>query len=386
MRRFSLAYLLLCPILGANHGANAAFTWPSSIDELEDIMFLSTGYRSKGFNSLVIPCSFSSADPTSTTRMNSAEWLRTAFHDMATANVYLGTGGMDASLVFELGGDNIGPAFATTITNMAPFLTTKSSMADLFSMGVYSSVRSCGGPIVPVRTGRVDATTAGSPGVPLPQNSLFTFQNQFVRMGFNATEMIQLVACGHTIGGVHSANFPQIVPPSTAFQQFDTTRDAFDNRVITEFVANNSVDPMTSTFAASSGRAADTLIFNSDKPTTNAMVNAATFQSVCQNLLQRMIEVVPPGVVLTTQIVVYEVKPMGLQLSLLPGGTQLSLTGDIRVRTTSRAANQIATVQLLYTDRNGNIGGTITTVVTGTAAGFDDTFSVSTSGDLSRSL
>ena len=102
-----------------------------------------------------------------------------------------------------------------------------------------------------------------------------------------------------------------------------------------------------------------------------------TFATTCAIMLQKMIEVVPSGVTLTDPIVPYEVKPYVVQLALLGGGSQLSFTGEIRVRTTSRT---VSSVQLVYKDRSGGSSCgdcTITTSATGTASGFDDTFSVS---------
>ncbi|KAL9626336.1 MAG: hypothetical protein Q9204_007388, partial [Flavoplaca sp. TL-2023a] len=225
--------------------AVAAPTWPSSVDELEDIMMLNTGYRARGFADPVTPCS-KGAGPG---RVTAAEFVRTAFHDMATGNIYLGNGGLDASIVFELnngGGDNIGQAFPTSLTYFAPYLSSRSSMADIIAMSMYTAVRACGGPVIPFRTGRVDASEAGPPGVPLPQNSLFTFQNQFARTGFDSTQMIQVVACGHTLGGVHAENFPQIVPEGSApddVKQFDNTAK-FDNKIATDYVSGQSTDPL----------------------------------------------------------------------------------------------------------------------------------------------
>src|SRR5690349_24287020 len=80
--------------------ADAAPSWPSSIDELEDLMFLTKGYRRRTFSDLVTPCSKS---PNTAGRINAAEWIRTAFHDMAPADVTNGIGGLDGSLMFELG-------------------------------------------------------------------------------------------------------------------------------------------------------------------------------------------------------------------------------------------------------------------------------------------
>jgi catalase (peroxidase I) len=95
-----------------------------------------------------------------------------------------------------------------------------------------------------MRGGRVDATAAGPIGVPQPQNSQGTFENQFARMGFNATDMIQMTACGHTLGGVHAGDFPNIVAPGTApndFQLFDTTVE-FDNDIATRYISGNDTD------------------------------------------------------------------------------------------------------------------------------------------------
>ncbi|KAI4102702.1 MAG: hypothetical protein L6R37_004233 [Teloschistes peruensis] len=373
-----LSLVLLISLLFTRlHGAAAAPTWPSSVDELEDIMFLNTGYRARGFATAVTPCSFSAQGPG---RIAAAEWIRTAFHDMATGNVFQGTGGLDASLVFELGGDNVGPAFETTLTTYAPFLTSRSSMSDIIAMGIYTAVRSCGGPVVPIKTGRIDAIEAGPPGVPQPQNSLFTFQNQFQRTGFDTSQMIAVTACGHTVGGVHAANFPQIVPPGSApndYKLMDSTTK-FDEKIASEYVAGKSTDPLTVGPAQAAGKASDLRVFSADgNATISKLADPATFASTCQAMLQKMIEVVPSSTTLTDPIAAYDVKPAALQLTLQPGGSQLQFSGEIRVRTTSRPASQISTVQLVYKDRAGgsDCGGCkISATQKGTAAGFDDSF------------
>lgn len=379
--------ILTCIVGVLQYGAvpaAAAPTWPSSIDELEDIIMLNTGYRARGFAVAVTPCSFSAEG---NGRIAAAEWLRTAFHDMATGSVFTGTGGLDASLIFELGGDNIGPAFVTTLTTFAPFLTSRSSMADIIAAGVYTAVRSCGGPAVPIKAGRIDATAAGPPGVPLPQNSLFTFQSQFERTGFNVTEMIAVTACGHTIGGVHASNFPDIVTVGSAppddFVHFDATT-VFDEKIASEYVAGKTTDPLSVGPCVTPKKCSDVRVFEADgNVTIAAMANPATFRNMCQAMLQKMIEVVPSGTVLTAPISPYDIKPNAIQLTLLAGGTSLLFTGEIRVRTTVRPASQIASVQLVYKDRTGasTCGScTISTTSKGTAAGFDDSFVVSEPG------
>ena len=89
-----------------------------------------------------------------------------------------------------------------------------SLVADLIAMGTIFAYASCGGPnhaSIPFRGGRVDAKSAGPPGVPEPQQDLQSHTDSFRRQGFNQSEMIALVACGHTVGGVRKDDFPTIV-------------------------------------------------------------------------------------------------------------------------------------------------------------------------------
>lgn len=375
--------LLAIAVTHQNGRASAAQTWPSPQDELEDIMFLNTGYRARGFSVPVTPCGFSDEGPG---RHAAAEWLRTAFHDMATGSSFTKVGGLDASIAFELGGnggENVGKAFRSTLLNLVPFFSKRASMADLIALGVYTSVRACGGPVIPVKTGRKDATKRGPVGVPQPQNQIQTFKDQFERMGFPVEEMIEMVACGHTIGGVHPSNFPQIVAPGSVpddFAHFDTTVNGFDEKVASEYISDKSIDPLVSRFAAISERDADFRVFVADNNATiRALANPTTFQSRCAAVLQKMIELVPASSALSPDpIVAYDVKPGQLQLTLVDGGERISFGGEIRVRTTTRPESSISSVKLVFKDRDGgnNCGGSceITTEMKGTASGFDDSF------------
>ncbi|KAK3685494.1 hypothetical protein B0T22DRAFT_381071 [Podospora appendiculata] len=357
-------------------------TWPAATDEMEELVYQLQGFKGRLFNDMINPCNNEAAGPG---RVTSSEWLRVGFHDMATANRYFGTGGIDASLQFELtNGENTGPGHNTTLKFYANYLSERSSMADLIAAGVYASVRACGGPVVPLRLGRIDATEAGSSGVPQPQNSVITFRQQFDRMGFTPTEMIQVTACGHTLGGVHSAEFPELVPAGTGVNGqvgLDSTVAGFDNKVVTEYLDGTTKNPLVVGPGVAVGRNADFKVYNSDANVTmKTLTTAAAFASVCQTVLQKMIEVVPAGVVLTDPVVPYMVKPVDMQLTLNTGGTTLLLTGYIRVRTTNLPASSIKNVVLTWKDRTGgnNCGsaGTCTTTATlqGVSQGFDDTF------------
>lgn len=303
---------------------------------------------------------------------------------MSTHNRFSGTGGVDGSLQFELtNGENTGPGHNTTLQFYAHYLTSRSSMADLIAAGVYASVRSCGGPVIPLRLGRRDATGAGASGVPQPQNSVGTFRSQFDRMGFSQTEMIQLVACGHSLGSVHSAEFPQIVPASVGQIGFDSTNTQFDNKVVTEYVSGNTTNPLVVGAAIAVNRHSDFKVFNSDgNATINTMTSPTAYNDICQTVLQKMIDVVPAGVTLTDPIAPYAVKPVDMQLTLNTGGTTFLLTGSIRVRTTELPASSISNVVLTWKDRNGgnscgsSTSCSVTATLQGVSTGFDDTFGV----------
>lgn len=60
-------------------------------------------------------------------------------------------------------------------------------------MGVVHAVAGNGGPLIPFRAGRVDATGPGPAGVPQPHEDLATHTESFRKQGFNRSEMIELV-------------------------------------------------------------------------------------------------------------------------------------------------------------------------------------------------
>ncbi|OTA02666.1 hypothetical protein A9Z42_0030630 [Trichoderma parareesei] len=371
----------LVGLLSLTSSALADPTWPNAIDEIEEIMTQLQSFRARKFADTVSPCSNEASGPG---RQNAAEWLRVGFHDMSTANTYFGIGGLDGSLQYELdNGENTGPGHRTTLEFMAPYVSPRSTLADLIALGVYTSVRSCGGPAVPIRVGRIDATGKGAPGVPQPQNSVATFKQQFDRMGFSVEEMIQVTACGHTLGGVHNTEFPDIVPAGTGLDGesgLDTSDAVFDNLVVTEYLSGETKNPLVVGPSIKIDKNSDFKVFNADgNQTMEALADAETFKSVCKTVLQKMIDVVPPSVKLTDPIVPYKVKPVNLQLTLINGGSTLQLTGFIRVKTTGLAQGSISSVSITYKNRRGTTDcGLSTCVVTstvqGASQGFDDTF------------
>jgi hypothetical protein len=192
-------------ILWIGHG-QSSYVWPDEkTDRMEGFLFDGDTF----FKAFFPNCT---NDPGQNI---AAEWLRTAYHDMATADVVAGTGGLDASLCWEADRDeNAGNAINNTFHAAAPFQTRQTSMSDMLALMARFAVGYCsnGTVVIPFRAGRVDADGPGPKGVPKPEEDIESHTRSFARQGFNVSEMIALVACGHTMGGVHNTDFPEIAP------------------------------------------------------------------------------------------------------------------------------------------------------------------------------
>ncbi|KAK0212134.1 heme peroxidase [Desarmillaria ectypa] len=350
----SLAFLAALTVV-------CAYTWPSNIDYLEGLIYQQAGYRRYGVIDGVNPCGFSSAGEG---RQAAAEWVRTAFHDMITHNTTDGTGGMDASIMFEMDRpENPGAAFNGTMNFMINYYNKQTSMADLFALAVYLAVGSCGGPLIAMRGGRIDAASAGPAGVPEPTDDLDTIVAQFATAGFNTSDMIQMVACGHTLGGIHGVDFPNITgnDSSTNFVHFDNTFNSFDTAVVTEYLDGTTDNPLV---VGPDGSNSDLLVFSADgNVTMRSLSDDESFTTTCKDILQRMIEVVPSSVTLSDVIEPIPIKPVAIQMTFDSSGA-LAFTGEIRVLVSDRVDTNL-TVQLHYADHEGNIpsNNTVSTVV-----------------------
>lgn len=347
-----MRYLALAAITSV---ATADYVWPSPSDHMEDLLYLQDGFQRHGFIDGILSCAFGQNEPG---RQNSAEWIRTAYHDMSTADVSAGTGGLDASIMFETHRpENKGDAFNNTFGHLHAFHTTRSSGADLLALAVVGSMAVCGGHDVPLRVGRIDATEAGRPGVPEPQEDIDTHTKKFAMQGFNQTEMIELVACGHTLGGVHSVNFPEItgndgVGNVTAFE-YDGSQYQFDNKVVTEYLANKTSNPLVS--GHNETMESDRRIFGADNGATmRALADPKHFQERCALLMAKMIDTVPSTVTLSEPLQPIDVKPYINTLSLNSNGS-IDFSGTIRVHydgATGRSNKDLA-ASITYVDRAG---------------------------------
>ncbi|KAJ7227460.1 heme peroxidase [Mycena pura] len=320
-----MALPLLVLILATCSAVIQAYTWPDlAYDYVEEFLWLEL----TGFAGIPAVCAPSSGNPDGTTPSIQAQWLRTAYHDMATFNA--GVGGMDGSLFFELDrAENIGAGLSNTRNQFIKHISKYTPIPDLIAAGAVVAVGQCGGPSLSFRPGRVLAAGPGPSGVPVPTGTLAQHTAAFQRQGFTATEMIGLVACGHTLGGVTAVDFPTINTGS-AIAPFDDTR-LFDNHIATNYVHGPSVNPLVNGPAVSES---DARIFSSDGNVTmqSFASSASTFNSTCATLpvLERMINTVPTGVTLRDPVVPIPFKPRDYLLSITPAGTlNLQVTADI---------------------------------------------------------
>lgn len=84
---------------------------------------------------------------------------------------------------------------------MAAKETYTSTVADCVALGLVMAVGNCGGPTVPYRAGRIDATGPGPDIQCNPDSNITQTLGVFHQAGMTQEEGITLVACGHTMGG-----------------------------------------------------------------------------------------------------------------------------------------------------------------------------------------
>lgn len=241
--------------------------------------------------------------------------------------------------MYELDRDeNLGRAFNRTFADMASFVNPRASAADLLALSVVAAAAGCGGQKIPFRAGRIDAIMAGPPGVPKPEQSLESHRTTFHRAGFNDSDMIALVACGHTLGRVHGDENQHVTggeASDTNVVSFDNTPAAFDTAVVLGYLENDGVNPLV--FNHNDTLNSDKRIFGVDgNVTMHAIADKETFQTTCAGVFEQMINTVPDHVTLSDPLELIDVKPYIDTLELSNDGTAIIFKGRIRVRTTNR--------------------------------------------------
>ncbi|KAJ7748379.1 heme peroxidase [Mycena metata] len=259
-------------VLGA-----AVFNWPDPLlDTLDDQLYLPFV---SAVSTFALNC---------TPRDNStiaAQWLRLAYHDMATHDSATGTGGLDTSIIFEFDRpqqrQDIGAGMLESLVDFLVSPNEYVGMADVIAMGAINAVVGCGGPVIPFR-------------------DLASHIASFKAQGFNETEMISLVACGHSLGGVR-------------------VKEYLDGTTENVLVVGSNVTTRS-----------DLRIFSSDSNVTmQSLASPDTFNQVCSDLIGRMLDTVPSTVTLTEPI-----EPLDFKVTntlLFPQGGSLAFLATLRI-------------------------------------------------------
>lgn len=307
---------------------------------LEHILVDTRGAHNSDFIDAITPCTNYVSGAQTFGRTTAAQWLRVSFHDFVTADVVAGTGGIDASIGFEtLRAENSGSAMNDSLGFFRPYVSSKIGTADFIALSVVMGVGNCGGPQIPLRGGRIDATGPGASGVPAPETSLEETLDFFGGAGFNRVDSIGLTACGHTMGSVHHGGFPTVVGNETVSDNntaggvhFDSTVATFDTLVVHEYLNSTGGQggPLVTSFNETSR--SDLRLYESDNNSTMiALANQGDgFLDTCSTLFQRMLETVPKGVVLSDVVAPLPVKPVNATLEF-DQDDNLIFTGHIRV-------------------------------------------------------
>lgn len=263
--------------------------------------------------------------------------------------------------------ENTGDAFNGTFGFTGNYYNIRASSADLIALSTVVAVGSCGGPKIPFRAGRIDATEAGPLGVPKPDQDIDTHTQIFAKAGFNTSDMITMVACGHTLGGIHGKDFPEITfnEAETNFEHFEgnDSFSSFDNDVVTKYL--DGTTPNMLAVGKNETTNSDKRVFNADgNSTMKALADPDTFQSQCASILARMIDTVPSDVKLTDPIEPIVIKPDITSFGLI-NATHLTLSGRIRVLSDADSyTDQV--VSLIYTPHRAN--STLNTTIATTRA------------------
>ncbi|KAJ6616379.1 heme peroxidase [Mycena sp. CBHHK59/15] len=357
-----------------------AYVWPSpQLDALESARFDQIGFNAAdgALAGFIEPCD-SFLFGINTGRSNAADWIRTAYHDMATHNVTDGTGGLDASIRFaeeQARPENAGDGFRNTFLIVFLQVNRYVSIADSLALAAIIAIENWLQAAVPKSPSGADALTPESPTYQVSLNRRKTWtrtsppspakdsgrlndQPRRVRVR-NVSKKCppHLTIARHTFGGVQHDPFPDIVgalddPNNTEeVAHFDSTFVTFDNNIATEYISGTTQNPLVVGFNDTTN--SDQRIFGSDGNVTmlSFAKSPKLFASTCADLFARMLNTVPSGVQLTDVITPLPVKPANVEL-LLDGDT-LKLSGQVRFWNMKEDATR--TVRMLWHD---HVGGT----------------------------
>jgi hypothetical protein len=284
------------------------------------------------------------------------EWVRTAFHDSFTHDATTKTGGMHASIQYELDRpDNLGAVLNNTLGDISSIVSTRSSAPDLLASSLVMSVARCADMRVPQRLGHKDAAETGIKGVLEAHTDLNTTRKRFETASLNEVDVITLIACGHSIGGVHSVDHPEMVSGPVSAENkasFDTTKGVMDNNVVLEYLDNSTANP--SIVNTNNTLNLEKRIFAAyENATMRKLANKAYFKAQCEVAFEKMLDFVAGDVTLSEPLGPADIRPCIESYQLKDGSVDFSGRLRVRIKPGTGRDQHALTASLIPASRNG---------------------------------
>ncbi|KAF9256792.1 hypothetical protein L218DRAFT_1022708 [Marasmius fiardii PR-910] len=161
------------------------------------------------------------------------------------------------------------------------------------------------------------------------------------------------------------------------FQFFNNQTTQFNNGIITQYLDGTTYNPLVVGVNATTN--SDIRVFNSDNnATAQRLADPETFRTTCLDLFERMINVVPNGVTLSTDpIEPWDYKVGEARLSVAKNADKLVMSTTLRLLNPKN--NPKRQVNLVWVDKRGTsktVGATKSTPITGStlfSKGFGNT-------------
>ncbi|KAF5343258.1 hypothetical protein D9758_013389 [Tetrapyrgos nigripes] len=258
---------------------------------------------------------------------------------MSIHDVNTGLGGLDGSIRFELDrAENVGIGMVNTLLNFTSFVSPVISMADTIALGTTFAFAGCGAPyLIPFRGGRIDALSAGPPGVPEPTQSL--------RVGIRWVELRGLIFL--MFDSEEEGDFGSFTGVIKAPQPYNQS-------VATRYLDGTTQNPLA--VSKNESFRSDGSIFASDGNVTMKRLSESkqTFDETCKNLIERMINTVPKNVTLTDVILPIQNKVGLSEFSASTDPKEDDLVFTITLRTIDLPDDPNRTVTFFWTDRRAS--------------------------------
>jgi hypothetical protein len=167
--------------------------------------------------------------------------------------------------------------------------------------------------------------------------------------------VITLIACGHSIGGVHSVDHPEMVSGPVSAENkasFDTTKGVMDNNVVLEYLDNSTANP--SIVNTNNTLNLEKRIFAAyENATMRKLANKAYFKAQCEVAFEKMLDFVAGDVTLSEPLGPADIRPCIESYQLKDGSVDFSGRLRVRIKPGTGRDQHALTASLIPASRNG---------------------------------